>query len=112
MQDIFRYIEDHLNESIAGLTELCKLPTVSAQGTAIQETAEHVVGLLRGLGFEAQILPKGEGGHPVVYAKLRGVSAKTLLFYDHYNVQPPEPLELWSSPPFQPTLREGKLYGR
>src|SRR3990172_4468664 len=111
MQDIFRYIEDHLNESIAVLTELCKLPTVSAQGTAIQETAEHVVALLRGLGFEAQILPKGGGGHPVVYAELRGAlrpgsgqalrlrsgqaSAKTLLFYDHYDVQPPEPLELW-----------------
>ncbi len=111
MQDIFRYIDEHLNESIAGLTELCKLPTVSAQNSAIEETAEHVSGLLRDLGFEAQVLPK-QGGHPVVYAEQPGRSARTLLFYDHYDVQPPEPLELWSSPPFQPTLREGKLYGR
>ena len=111
MQDIFRYIDEHLNESIAGLTELCKLPTVSAQNSAIEETAEHVSGLLRDLGFEAQVLPK-QGGHPVVYAEQAGRSARTLLFYDHYDVQPPEPLELWSSPPFQPTLREGKLYGR
>ena len=111
MQDIFRYIDEHLNESIAGLTELCKLPTVSAQNTAIEETAEHVSALLRDLGFEAQVLPK-QGGHPVVYAEQPGRSARTLLFYDHYDVQPPEPLELWSSPPFQPTLREGKLYGR
>ena len=58
MQDIFRYIDDHLNESLAELTELCKLPTVSAQKSAIGETAEHVCGLLRDLGFEAQILPK------------------------------------------------------
>ena len=56
MQDIFRYIDDHLNESITGLTELCKLPTVSAQNTAIEETAEHVSGLLRDLAFEAQQL--------------------------------------------------------
>ncbi|MCH7577775.1 MAG: M20/M25/M40 family metallo-hydrolase [Chloroflexi bacterium] len=112
MDDIFRYIDDHLNESITGLTELCKLPSVSAQNSAIEETAEHVSGLLRDLGFEARVLPKAAGGYPVVYAEQAGRSARTLLFYDHYDVQPPEPLELWSSPPFQPTLREGKLYGR
>ena len=128
MDDLLRYIDDHLNESIAELTELCRLPTVSAQSSAIGETAEHVSGLLRGLGFETQILPKhvpgaAEGpsgaqtggrlaGHPVLYAEARGASPRTLLFYNHYDVQPPEPLDLWSSPPFQPTLREGKLYAR
>ena len=119
MDDIFRYIDDHLNDSIAQLTELCKLPSVSAQNIMIEETAEHVSGLLRDLGFEARVLPKpalsgaeGPAGHPVVYAEQRGLSSRTLLFYDHYDVQPPEPLELWSSPPFQPTLRDGKLYGR
>ncbi len=111
MNDIFRYIDDHLNDSLAGLTELCKLPSVSAQNSAIEETAEHVSGLLRDLGFEARVLPK-QGGYPVVYAEQPGRSSRTLLFYDHYDVQPAEPLELWSSPPFQPTLREGKLYGR
>jgi acetylornithine deacetylase/succinyl-diaminopimelate desuccinylase-like protein len=123
MQDIFRHIDDHLNESIAGLTELCKLPSVSAHpptADAIAETAEHVAGLLRDLGFETRIIPKPalsgaegpEGGHPVVYAEQPGRSPRTLLFYNHYDVQPPEPLELWSSPPFQPTLRDDKLYGR
>ncbi|KKK70664.1 hypothetical protein LCGC14_2921700, partial [marine sediment metagenome] len=111
MQDIFRHVDDQLNECIAGLTELCKLPSVSAQNSAIDETAEHVSALLRGLGFEARVLPK-PGGYPVVYAEQPGRSSRTLLFYDHYDVQPPEPLELWSSPPFQPTLRDGKLYGR
>src|SRR3990170_3252459 len=115
MQDIFKYIDVHLNESVAELTELCKLPSVSAQKQAIPETAEHVVGMLRPLGFETRVLPKTGGGptaQPVVFAELRGKSPKTLLFYDHYDVQPPEPLELWTSPPFQPTLRDGKLYGR
>src|SRR5207249_3715068 len=115
MQDIFKYIEDHLNETIASLTGLCKFPTVSAQKQAIGETAEHVVGMLRPLGFETQVLPKTGGppsAQPVVFAELRGKSPRTLLFYDHYDVQPPEPLELWTSPPFQPTLRDGTLYGR
>lgn len=112
MKDVFEYIDEHLNESLAVLTELCKLETVSAQKRAIIETAERVSGLLSGLGFETKILPKAAGGHPVVFAEARGRSSKTLLFYNHYDVQPEEPLELWSSPPFQPTLRDGKLYGR
>lgn len=112
MDDIFRHIDEHLDETVAGLTELCRLPTVSAQGSAIAETAGHVSGLLRDLGFETQTLPKPPGGHPVVYAEQPGRSPSTFLFYDHYDVQPPEPLDLWSSPPFEPVLRDGKLYAR
>jgi acetylornithine deacetylase/succinyl-diaminopimelate desuccinylase-like protein len=112
MNDLFAHIDEHLDETLAGLTRLCSLPTVSAQNSAIEETAEHVSGLLRDLGFESRVLPKPEGGQPVVYAEQAGRSPRTLLFYDHYDVQPPEPLELWSSPPFQPALRDGKLYGR
>jgi len=115
MEEIFRHIDEHLDESLAELTELCRLPSVSAHpptAEAIEQTAEHVAGLLRDLGFESRLLPKPPGGHPVVYAEQPGASPRTLLFYDHYDVQPPEPLELWSSPPFEPALRDGKLYGR
>jgi len=51
-------------------------------------------------------------GAPVVFAERKGRSDKTLLIYNHYDVQPAEPLELWETPPFEPSLREGKLYGR
>jgi len=119
MDDIFQHIDDHLNDSIAQLTELCKLPSVSAQANAIDETAEYVEGILKELGFETKIMPKpagdasgGSQAQPVVYAELKGGSPKTLMFYDHYDVQPAEPLDLWSTPPFQPTLRDGKLYAR
>jgi acetylornithine deacetylase/succinyl-diaminopimelate desuccinylase-like protein len=115
LSDVFRHIDDHLNESVARLTELCKLPSVSAHpptADAIAETAEHVASLLHDLDFESRILPKPPAGHPVVYAEQSGRSPRTLLFYDYYDVQPPEPLELWSSPPFQLTERDGKLYGR
>jgi len=112
MGDVNRYIEEHLPEALAELQELCKLPSVSAQNSAIPETAKHVAGMLKACGFEAQILPKAEEGKPVVYAFQQGRSDRTLLFYNHYDVQPAEPLELWSSPPFEPTLTGEKLYGR
>jgi acetylornithine deacetylase/succinyl-diaminopimelate desuccinylase-like protein len=112
MEDVYRHIEEHLEESLADLARLCALPSVSAQGQAIQETAEFVARLLEGAGFRTRLLPKPGGGHPVVYGELEGASPKTLVFYNHYDVQPPEPLELWSSPPFQLTRRDGVLYAR
>lgn len=112
MDDVYRHIEEHLEDSLADLARLCELPSVSAQGQAIRETAEFVARLLEGAGCRTRILPKPGGGHPVVYGELRGASPKTLVFYNHYDVQPPEPLEEWQSPPFQVTRRDGKLYAR
>jgi acetylornithine deacetylase/succinyl-diaminopimelate desuccinylase-like protein len=114
LDDVFKYIDDHHDEAIRQLIELCRFETVSAQGRAIKETYEWVSEQLRGLGFEVQVLPKPEGppAQPVVFAGAKGKSPKTLLFYDHYDVQPEEPLDLWKTPPFDPTLKDGKLYGR
>ena len=112
MEDVFRHIEEHQQEAIDDLIRLCSMPSVSAEGRAIEETAELVSEMLRGLGFRTQILPKA-GGHPVVYGELAGASReKTILFYNHYDVQPAEPLELWSSPPFEPVVRDDKFYAR
>jgi acetylornithine deacetylase/succinyl-diaminopimelate desuccinylase-like protein len=111
MQDVFRYIEEHQDEAIEQLIHLTSMPSVSAQGRAIRETAQAVVEMLRALGFEADVVPKW-GGNAVVLGELAGASAKTILFYNHYDVQPAEPLELWSSPPFEPAIRDGKIYGR
>jgi acetylornithine deacetylase/succinyl-diaminopimelate desuccinylase-like protein len=112
MEDVYRHIEEHLEESLADLARLCELRSVSAQAQAIQETAEFVARLLEGMGFQTRIMPKPGGGHPVVYGELEGASPKTLVFYNHYDVQPPEPLEQWSSPPFKLTRRDDKLYAR
>ena len=112
MEDVYRYINDHLEESLAELKEFCSLPSVSAHGTAIQETAEYVSRLLESCGFQAQIIDKSNKAYPVVCGQRGGKSKHTLLFYDHYDVQPPEPLELWTTPPFEPMIRDGKLYGR
>ncbi len=108
--EIDRYIESHLDDSIAELSRLCAQPSVSAQGLGIKECAELVADMLKKRGFKVEII--GTKGHPVVFAEAEGDSDKTLLFYNHYDVQPPEPLELWDSPPFEPTLRDGKLFAR
>src|SRR5688572_21972919 len=97
MDDVLKYCDEHHDEAVQKLVELCRFETVSAQARAIVETADWVAGELRGLGFDVQILPKPEGppAQPVVFAEARGQSPKTLLFYDHYDVQPEEPIELW-----------------
>ncbi len=104
------YLEEHLDESIAELARLVAQPSVGAQNWGLTECADLVAGMLRQRGFATQVMPTG--GAPVVYAERAGRSPKTLLIYNHYDVQPPEPLELWDSPPFEPALRDGKLFGR
>jgi acetylornithine deacetylase/succinyl-diaminopimelate desuccinylase-like protein len=108
------YLENHLDENLVELSRLCAQPSVGAQNWGLEECSLLVAGMLRQRGFEVEILPTG--GAPVVYAERKRAhstgSDKTLLFYNHYDVQPPEPLELWESPPFTPTLRDGKLFAR
>jgi acetylornithine deacetylase/succinyl-diaminopimelate desuccinylase-like protein len=76
----------------------------------LTECAELVGEMLAARGFDVQIIPTG--GAPVVYGCRAGKSEKTILFYNHYDVQPVEPLELWDSPPFEPVVRDGVFYAR
>ena len=105
-----RYLESHLESSLAELSRLVAQPSVSAQNLGMRECAAMVADMLRRRGFETEILPSA--GHPVVVAERPGRSDRTLLIYNHYDVQPAEPLELWTSPPFEPARRNGRLYGR
>jgi acetylornithine deacetylase/succinyl-diaminopimelate desuccinylase-like protein len=105
------YFADHVNEAQEILERLCRQPSIAAQGVGIAEMANLVESLLRDAGFTARQLVV-EGAPPAVYGELRGRSPYTLLLYNHYDVQPAEPLELWHSPAFEPTVRDGKLYAR
>ncbi|NUQ86012.1 MAG: M20/M25/M40 family metallo-hydrolase [Anaerolineales bacterium] len=109
-EKIDAYLEKNLDKSLGELAKLVAQPSVSAQGVGLKECASLVADMLRSRGFTAEIMETE--GAPVVFAERRGKSDKTLLFYNHYDVQPPEPLELWDSPPFQPVIRDGKMYGR
>ena len=91
--------------------ELCRKPSVSAEGRALDETADLVETLLTAAGFETRQL-RVDGGPPAVYGELAGDGDTTLLLYNHYDVQPVDPIELWESPPFEPTFRDGRLYAR
>ncbi len=76
----------------------------------MEEAASHVSTLLAALDLETSIL--STGGFPVVYAEAPGEKQRTMLLYNHYDVQPEDPVELWTSPPFEATEREGRVYGR
>jgi acetylornithine deacetylase/succinyl-diaminopimelate desuccinylase-like protein len=90
---------------------LCRQPSVSAEGRALDETAELVQELLAGAGFETRQL-RSDGSAPAVYGDQPGRAGFTVLLYNHYDVQPADPVELWDAPPFEPTLRDGKLFAR
>ncbi len=110
MDDILAYIDDHMEETVARLQTFCRQPSIAAQGAGMAEMAELVGRTLAEAGFQVELVPTG--GFPVVLGHLAGAGARTLMFYNHYDVQPPEPLELWESPPFAAEIREGHLYAR
>jgi acetylornithine deacetylase/succinyl-diaminopimelate desuccinylase-like protein len=110
MKKVDQYIDEHVQDFLNDLAELCSYPTVAAQNQAIEETADFTAALLEKYGFTARVMPSA--GNPMVYGELAGASDRTLLCYNHYDVQPAEPLELWDSPPFEATERDGKLFAR
>jgi len=104
------YLENNLGQSIKELSELVSQPSVGAQNLGMNECAQLTANMFSKRGFETHLM--ATEGHPVVFAERKGLIDKTLLFYCHYDVQPAEPFELWESPPFEPEIREGKLFGR
>src|SRR5512133_863144 len=96
LKSIDRYLDQNLDKSIAELSRLCAQPSVAAQNWGLRECAALVAGMLEQRGFAVQVLETG--GSPVVFGERRGklgkTPGKTLLFYNHYDVQPAEPLDL------------------
>ncbi|WP_135229264.1 M20/M25/M40 family metallo-hydrolase [Deinococcus fonticola] len=99
----------HVERGLTDLRDLVALQSVSAQGRMLNETAAAVSRLLEAEGFRVQAFP-GEVA-PILLAEA-GEGPFTLLIYNHYDVQPEDPVELWHSPPFTLTERDGRLYGR
>ncbi len=105
------HVDREVPRAIEDLRRLVRIPSVAAQRQGIPEAARAVGDLLRDAGGRVTTL-NHEGANPVVTAEFDGRSPRTLLFYDHYDVQPAEPLEEWTVPPFDLTQREGLLLGR
>ena len=115
LANLTAFIEGRRDQHLAELTEFLRIPSISAKSEHkpdIERGARWVADHLRDAGFKTvQIVPTNL--HPLVYAEsLLAPGQPTILFYGHYNVQPPEPLELWTSPAFEPTVRDGNLFGR
>ncbi len=113
--DLIGYIDSKREEHLNELKELLRIPSVSTKSEHkpdIERAAHWVAEKLRAAGLEnVEIAPTKM--HPLVYGEsLHAPGKPTVLFYGHYDVQPAEPLELWTSPAFEPTVRDGNLYGR
>lgn len=111
MQDILEYIEEHRERYIEMIQTACRQPSISTQDIGIQEMAELCRSMLDGVGARAEIIPI-DGGHPVVLGEIDGPSPRMLNIYNHYDVQPPEPLDLWWSDPFAAEVRDGRIWAR
>ncbi len=111
LSDLFAHIEARRAEYLERLIDYVRRPSISAHGLGIAETADYIAGVLAGAGLDARVMPTA--GWPMVYAeRCDAPGAPTVLIYGHYDVQPPEPLEAWVTPPFEPTIRDGRIYGR
>jgi acetylornithine deacetylase/succinyl-diaminopimelate desuccinylase-like protein len=112
--DLDTYLDAHNGRFHDELFDLLRIPSVSARSehaTDVRRAAEWMRDSLARIGFEASV--NETDGHPVVLGEWRKApGAPTVLVYGHYDVQPAEPLELWESPPFEPTVRDGRIYAR
>jgi acetylornithine deacetylase/succinyl-diaminopimelate desuccinylase-like protein len=109
------YYEQHHQEYLEGLKTFLRIPsisTLSEHKPDIQKAAEFVKSELGKAGLQQTQLIEGQG-NPLVYAEWLGAPGKpTILFYGHYDVQPPDPLDEWRSPPFEPSIRNDNIYAR
>ncbi len=107
---IDEFLKEKLEDFISETSRLCAQPSVSASGEGVKECAALVAQTLQQHGFKVQLFPTT--GNPIIIGRAEGLSKRRLLFYNHYDVQPPEPLDLWTTPPFEPSLRDGALFAR
>ncbi len=115
MSDVLRFVDDNLGRFREELYDFLRIPSVSAKSehdVDTRQTAEWFSERLEEAGLTSVV--HDTAGHPIVVGERRdaGPDAPTVLIYGHYDVQPPEPLDLWDSPPFEPTERDGRIYAR
>src|SRR5579885_3585046 len=109
-----KYVEKNFSQLILELQQLIRQPSVSAKNMGIEECAGLVSKIMRKSGMRTETLRLKKGIAPVIFGEIKSKSNphKTLLFYNHYDVQPEEPLELWDEKPFSGKIKGNKIFGR
>ncbi|BCV23589.1 MAG TPA: M20/M25/M40 family metallo-hydrolase [Firmicutes bacterium] len=110
LEPVYAYVDAHADALLADLFRLLRQRSISTQDDGVKECAELLATQMREVGIDATVYPTAR--HPVVYGEIGPAGAPTILVYGHYDVQPPEPLELWQCDPFEPVIRDGKIYAR
>lgn len=111
LQPAFDYVDAHADEFVQRLQTLCRQPSVSAQNLGLEQTFHQVKQLAESVGAQTQRIDL-HGGPPILYGRIHGKGQRTLQLYDHYDVQPPEPLDLWQHPPFGAEISDGRIWAR
>jgi len=110
-EEIFEHIEKNRDKYIKWLTDICSIPSVAAQNRGMKESVDFISKLFKDeLDCEVEVVETS--GYPILYCEIGGEHEKTLSFYNHYDVQPENPIELWDSDPFKPEIRDGKIFAR
>ena len=105
-----KLIDENFDAFVSELQEAVRKPSIAAQNIGMEDAAQYFKNLMDGYGIDARLIPTK--GYPVVYGEVKGKSEKSVLFYNHYDVQPPDPLDEWESEPFGAEIRDGRIFGR
>jgi len=110
----FKFVDKNMDQLLKDLQTLIHQPSISAKNEGIEECSKLVSKILKKSGINSEILQLGNGAAPLVYGEVKSKNkpSNTLLFYNHYDVQPVEPLELWNDPPFSGKIIGNKIFGR
>jgi acetylornithine deacetylase/succinyl-diaminopimelate desuccinylase-like protein len=114
LMQVLRYVDNNMKGLISDLQILIRQPSVSAKNEGLEECARLVAKIMRNSGIHSEILYLRKGVPPVVYGNVKSKQnpTKTLLFYNHYDVQPAEPFDLWKDKPFSGKIIGNKIFGR
>ena len=114
LMHVLRHVDDNMKGLLLDLKALIRQPSVSAKNEGLEECARLVGKIMKNSGIKSEILRLGKGVPPVVYGEVRSKQnqSKTILFYNHYDVQPAEPFELWTDKPFSGKIKGNKIFGR
>ncbi len=114
MENVASYLEEQADRFVEDLKALLRIPSVSADSAYkadVRKAAEYVRQQLASAGLETELYETA--GNPIIYASWLGAEGQpTALVYGHYDVQPPDPLDEWETPPFEPSVRDGKIFAR